>query len=95
MPESVTLIRPDDRHVHLRDGAMMRACLPATARAFGRVIVTPNLVTPVTTSAAAALHRERLRAAQPEGSDFAPPVDGPEVEIPVYRGGETMRWRVR
>ena len=68
----VTLRRPDDWHLHLRDGAMMRAVLPSTARQFARAIVMPNLVPPVTTVAAASAYRARILAALPAGADFAP-----------------------
>ena len=70
MPEdsyNVTLRRPDDWHVHLRDGAMLAAVLPYTARQFARAIVMPNLVPPVTTVAAARAYRERILAALPCG----------------------------
>ncbi len=65
--ESLSLVRPDDWHVHLRDGAMMAAVLPFTARAFARAIVMPNLVPPVTTVAAAEAYRARILAALPAG----------------------------
>jgi dihydroorotase len=65
MPDTITLRRPDDWHVHLRDGAMLKAVLPATARSFARAIVMPNLVPPVTTVAAAAAYRARILAALP------------------------------
>ncbi|CAD5372487.1 dihydro-orotase [Rubrivivax sp. A210] len=68
----LTLRRPDDWHLHLRDGAALAAVLPATARQFGRAIVMPNLRPPVTTAAAAAAYRERILAARPAGSDFEP-----------------------
>jgi dihydroorotase len=68
---SVTLRRPDDWHVHLRDGAMLALVLPYTARQFARAIVMPNLVPPVTTIAAARAYRERIRAALPP-SPLAP-----------------------
>jgi dihydroorotase len=70
--DTLTLIRPDDWHLHLRDGAAMAAVLPATARQFARAIVMPNLRPPVTTAAAAIAYRERIVAALPEGSDFTP-----------------------
>jgi len=69
---SLTIRRPDDWHVHLRDGAMMQAVLPYTAAQFGRAIIMPNLVPPVTTAAAAAQYRDRILAARPAGSDFQP-----------------------
>jgi len=68
----ITLTRPDDWHLHLRDGAAMAAVLPATARQFARAIVMPNLRPPVTTAAAAADYRARILAALPAGSDFQP-----------------------
>ena len=68
----ITLRRPDDWHLHLRDGAMLRAVTPETARHFGRAIIMPNLVPPVVTGAQAADYRERIRAAIPEGSGFTP-----------------------
>jgi dihydroorotase len=69
---SITIRRPDDWHVHLRDGAMLKAVLPYTATQFARGIIMPNLVPPVTTVAAAAAYRERILAARPSGSDFQP-----------------------
>ena len=73
--DSLTLLQPDDWHLHLRDGAALAAVLPATARQFGRAIVMPNLRPPVTTAAAAVAYRERIVAALPkfgEGSHFQP-----------------------
>jgi len=72
MNETITLRRPDDWHVHLRDGAMLRTVLPYTARQFARAIVMPNLVPPVATVAAACAYRARILAALPDGADFAP-----------------------
>jgi dihydroorotase len=72
MTDTITIRRPDDWHVHLRDGAMLRAVLPYTARQFARAIVMPNLVPPVTMIAAARAYRERILAALPEGADFTP-----------------------
>jgi dihydroorotase len=69
---TLTLTRPDDWHLHLRDGAAMTAVLPATAAQFARAIVMPNLKPPVTTAAMAAAYRERIVAALPAGSDFTP-----------------------
>ena len=72
-PETtLTIRRPDDWHAHLRDGAMLRAVLPFTARQFARAIVMPNLVPPITSVAAARAYRERILAARPRGSDFTP-----------------------
>src|SRR4249919_219993 len=72
MPDTLTITRPDDWHVHLRDGAAMAAVLPATAREFARAIVMPNLRPPVTTTAQASAYRERIVAALPRGSAFTP-----------------------
>jgi dihydroorotase len=72
MAEALTLTRPDDWHLHLRDGAAMAAVLPATARQFARAIVMPNLKPPVTTAAMATAYRDRIRAALPAGLDFTP-----------------------
>jgi dihydroorotase len=69
---SITIRRPDDWHVHLRDGAMLKAVLPYTAAQFARGIIMPNLVPPVTTVEAAASYRERILAARPAESDFEP-----------------------
>ncbi|MBI5716070.1 MAG: dihydroorotase [Burkholderiales bacterium] len=72
---ALTLTRPDDWHLHLRDGAAMAAVLPASARQFARAIVMPNLKPPVTTAAMALAYRDRLLAARPQrgpGSDFEP-----------------------
>jgi dihydroorotase len=68
--ETITIRRPDDWHVHLRDGEMLRAVAPYTARQFARAIVMPNLVPPVTTPEAAAAYRERIR--QAAGAGFEP-----------------------
>ncbi len=69
---SITLTRPDDWHVHLRDGAVLADVVPHTARQFGRAIVMPNLKPPVTTTAMAAAYRERILAAVPAGIRFEP-----------------------
>ncbi len=69
---TLTITRPDDWHVHLRDGEMMRSVIGATARTFARAVVMPNLTPPVTTVAAAAAYRDRILAALPAGSTFAP-----------------------
>ncbi|WP_386682595.1 dihydroorotase [Loktanella sp. R86503] len=68
----LTLRRPDDWHLHLRDGAMLQAVLPETARHFARAIIMPNLVPPIVTGDQARAYRDRILAARPEGSDFAP-----------------------
>ena len=71
-PDRITLPRPDDWHLHLRDGAMLAAVAPESARHFGRALVMPNLVPPVTTGTEAAAYRDRIRAALPPGSRFTP-----------------------
>ena len=72
MTETLTIRQPDDWHVHLRDGAMLKIAAPYTAAQFRRAIIMPNLVPPVTTAAAAAAYRDRIMAALPEGADFIP-----------------------
>jgi dihydroorotase len=79
-PDTITIRKPDDWHVHLRDGAMLTAVLPYTARSFARAIVMPNLVPPVTSVAAAEAYRARILAALPpalagpssQGKNFTP-----------------------
>ncbi|MGC4367719.1 dihydroorotase [Hydrogenophaga sp. R2] len=71
-PDTLTLTRPDDWHVHLRDGDALRTVVPHTAAQFGRAIVMPNLKPPVTTAAQAVAYRDRIRAAVPEGVSFEP-----------------------
>jgi dihydroorotase len=68
----IEIRRPDDWHLHLRDGAAMAAVLPFTARRFARAIVMPNLKPPVTTTAAALSYRDRILAALPSGTRFMP-----------------------
>ena len=68
----ITLTLPDDCHLHLRDGAHMRAVLHDTARRFARAIVMPNLTPPVTTTALALAYRDRIKSAVPQGSLFEP-----------------------
>jgi dihydroorotase len=72
MTQRIDIIRPDDWHLHLRDGAMLAAVLPHSARDFARAIIMPNLVPPVVTAADAAAYRDRILAALPAGMDFAP-----------------------
>ncbi|HRK25097.1 MAG TPA: dihydroorotase [Beijerinckiaceae bacterium] len=71
-PQTLSIRRPDDWHVHLRDGAMLTAVLPFTARQFRRGIIMPNLVPPVTTVAMASAYRDRILAARPADADFEP-----------------------
>ena len=70
--DSITLIQPDDWHLHLRDGDAMRDVLADSARQFGRAIIMPNLRPPVTTVADALAYQERIRSALPVGSTFEP-----------------------
>ena len=72
MTARITLRRPDDWHLHLRDGAMLEGVLPETARHFGRAIVMPNLVPPVVTGDDARAYRDRILACLPSGMDFTP-----------------------
>ena len=71
-PQTLAITRPDDWHLHLRDGDAMRSVVGATARVFARAVVMPNLTPPVTTVELAAAYRERIAAALPPGSRFAP-----------------------
>ena len=72
MTDSLTIRRPDDWHLHLRDGAMLQAVLPETARHFARAIIMPNLVPPVVRGSDAAAYRDRILAALPDGMAFEP-----------------------
>ncbi|MEM7123511.1 MAG: dihydroorotase [Pseudomonadota bacterium] len=92
--ETLTLRRPDDWHVHLRDGAMLAFAADHTARQFARAIIMPNLVPPVTTVAAATAYRDRILAALPAGRGFTPlmtayltdEIDPDEIET-GFKGG--------
>ena len=89
---TITITRPDDWHLHLRDGAAMRDVLPHTAARFARAIVMPNLKPPVTTTELALAYRERILAALPPGSRFEPLMtlyltdNTPPAEITRARG---------
>jgi dihydroorotase len=72
MTTRITIRKPDDWHLHVRDGEMLKAVLPFTAKNFGRAILMPNLVPPVRTTADAAAYRERVMAALPQGTKFKP-----------------------
>ena len=72
MKNTLTLRRPDDMHLHLRDGAMLAAVAPESARDFARAIIMPNLVPPVATMAQAQAYRARIMAALPKGAQFEP-----------------------
>ncbi|HID4130966.1 dihydroorotase [Pluralibacter gergoviae] len=71
-PQVLKIRRPDDWHIHLRDGDMLKTVVPYTSEVYGRAIVMPNLVPPVTTVAAAVAYRERIMAAVPAGHRFTP-----------------------
>ena len=71
-PQQLILRRPDDWHVHLRDGAMMEQVLNYTAAQFGRAIIMPNLAPPVTSVAQASAYRDRIIAATAADHDFTP-----------------------
>ncbi len=72
MTEQITIRAPDDWHLHVRDGAMLRAVLPFTTAVFARAIIMPNLLPPVATTLDAAAYRRRILAALPEGAAFTP-----------------------
>ena len=72
MSQSITLRRPDDWHLHLRDGDMLQAVLPDTVRDFARAIIMPNLVPPVVRGADAQAYRQRIMACLPKGANFEP-----------------------
>jgi len=72
MMSSLTILRPDDWHLHLRDGAQLRSVLPFTARQFARAIVMPNLKPPVTTVSLAQAYRDRILSALAKGKSFEP-----------------------
>jgi dihydroorotase len=71
-PDTITIRRPDDWHVHLRDGALLAGVVPHSARQFARAIVMPNLSPPMTDAAGVAAYRDRIMAALPAGMDFTP-----------------------
>jgi dihydroorotase len=72
MTTRITIRKPDDWHLHVRDGEMLKATLPFTAKHFGRAILMPNLIPPVRTTADGIAYRARVMAALPEGSTFEP-----------------------
>jgi len=96
MVETLTIRRPDDWHVHLRDGDMLKTVVPHTARQFARAIVMPNLTPPVTVPEAARAYRQRIQAAVPPGVDFtalmtAYLVDGIDPDL-LAQGFEAGDW---
>ncbi|MCA0211641.1 MAG: dihydroorotase [Proteobacteria bacterium] len=72
MTDTITITRPDDWHLHVRDGDALKDVVPHTAAQFGRAIIMPNLKPPVTTAAQAVAYRDRIRAAVPRGVAFEP-----------------------
>jgi dihydroorotase len=72
MTQEMTITRPDDWHLHVRDGEALKAVVPHTAAQFGRAIIMPNLRPPITTAAQAAAYRDRIAAAVPKGVSFQP-----------------------
>ncbi len=72
MTQQITITKPDDWHLHVRDGAALNTVVPHTAAEFGRAIIMPNLKPPVTTAAQALAYKERILAAVPQGMHFEP-----------------------
>jgi dihydroorotase len=72
MTQQITITRPDDWHLHVRDGEALKAVVPHTAAQFGRAIIMPNLRPPITTAAQAVAYGERIQAAVPQGMSFQP-----------------------
>jgi dihydroorotase len=72
MPQTLTITRPDDWHLHVRDGAAMASVVPHSAAQFGRALIMPNLKPPVTTAALVGAYRDRILAAVPRGVSFQP-----------------------
>ena len=72
MTQEITLTRPDDWHLHVRDGAALATVVPHTAHQFGRAIIMPNLKPPVTTAEQALAYQQRIKAAVPDGAAFQP-----------------------
>jgi len=72
MTQQITITKPDDWHLHVRDGAALNTVVPHTAAEFGRAIIMPNLKPPVTTAAQALAYKQRILAAVPQGMSFEP-----------------------
>ena len=72
MTDSLTITRPDDWHLHVRDGDALKAVVPHSAAQFGRALIMPNLRPPVTTAEMAAAYRKRILDAVPAGRNFEP-----------------------
>ena len=75
LPTTLTLTRPDDWHLHVRDGAALHTVVPHTAAQFGRAIIMPNLKPPVTTAAQALAYKQRIQAAVPPRDDGSVPFE--------------------
>ncbi|UAW99558.1 dihydroorotase [Halopseudomonas nanhaiensis] len=97
MTDRLTLIRPDDWHIHLRDGDVLRHTVNDAARVFSRAIIMPNLVPPVRDGDQAQGYRERIEAARPAGSTFQPLMvlyltnqTSPEIIRSAYRNGQAI-----
>lgn len=71
-PKTITITRPDDWHLHVRDGDALKTVVPHTAAQFGRAIIMPNLRPPVTTAAQALAYKDRILSAVPAGMHFEP-----------------------
>ena len=91
MTTRITIRKPDDWHLHVRDGAMLKAVMPFTARHFGRAILMPNLVPPVATTRDAIAYRERVMAALPKDSTFKPLLT---CYLTDDTDPETIEWKV-
>ena len=104
MVSELTIVRPDDWHLHVRDGAALQAVVPHSARQFARAVIMPNLRPPVVDVGQALAYRRRILAAVPPGLDFEPhhpavrepfaPFSPVEVE-PLRRGRATARGPLR
>jgi len=87
MSQTITITRPDDWHLHVRDGAALNTVVPHTAAQFGRAIIMPNLKPPVTTAEQAQAYKQRILAAVPQGMSFEPLMNH---RLP-YREAETAK----
>ena len=87
--QTLTIIRPDDMHLHLRDGDALKAVAPYTARQMGRAVIMPNLKPPVVSVADAHAYQARIMAALPEGSTCQPLMTLVQTDSRVRRNGAT------
>jgi len=98
MTDPLHLTRPDDWHLHLRDGAMLKTVVAHSARQFGRAMIMPNLVPPATSCARVLEYRQRILTALPAGSDFNPimalyltdQLNEAEIRQPPHRRSKTL-----